>query len=128
MPTTARLRGTHGARARLVAAAITGLAVLGTAACAHPVTGTGTPADTVAPDSSAPTTVAPPTSTVYVTAPETVTVPRPPAKPLTPCQRLRADGHSYDIAYAAWVEAGFPPNWDADHDGLPCEQSYGEQN
>lgn len=118
-------------RVRVAAAILGGVAVLALAACARPVTGTSTPADAPKPaaGSSAPSTLAP--STVYVTPPATVTVqqaPPKPRQPLTPCQRLYADGYSYDAAYSKWAEAGFPPNWDADSDGFPCEQSYGEQN
>ncbi|HEV7651734.1 MAG TPA: hypothetical protein VGP26_26570 [Actinophytocola sp.] len=119
------------ARIRVAAAILGGVAVLGLAGCARPVTGTGTPAATPksAVTSQAPPSVAP--STVYVTPPATVTVRQAPPKPrqaLTPCQRMYAAGYSFDAAFSAWAEAGFPPNWDADNDGFPCEQSYGEQN
>ena len=114
---------------RAVATAIAGVALLGLAGCAQPVTGASAPA-AAAPKAtaSAPTsTVVVTPSTVYVPPPQTVTV-TPAPKPRTPCQKLYADGYSYDVAYAAWAEAGYPANWDADEDGLPCEQSYGEQN
>jgi hypothetical protein len=114
------------ARVRVVAAIFTGVAAFGLAACAQPVTGTSTPAATTKP---VPTTVV--ESTIVVAPPETVTVqqaPRPQPQPLTPCQQLYADGYSYDAAYVAWADAGFPANWDADYDGFPCEQSYGDQN
>lgn len=114
------------ARVRFVAATVVGAAVvLGLAACAQPVTGTASAAN-VAASSPAPTTVAP--STVYTTPPETVTVRPAPPNRLTPCQRMHADGYSFDAAYAEWALAGYPLNWDADKDGLPCEQSYGERN
>ena len=107
--------------------AVAGAVVLGLAGCAQPVSGTSTPAAT--PESTAgarPSTAAPP-STVYVQPPATVTVTNAP-KPRTPCQKLHADGYSFDVAFDAWIQAGSPASWDADHDGLPCEQSYGEQN
>ncbi len=117
---------------RTVVAVLTGLMLLGLTGCAQPTSGTPAPAAT--PAATAPSTVAaqpsvsvvtPPPTTVYQAPPATVTV---PAQPLTPCQQLHADGYSYDIALAAWSEAGFPANWDADRDGWPCEQSYGDQN
>jgi len=116
------------ARIRVAAAILGGVAVLGIAGCAQPVTGTSAPAATQAPapTSQATSTVVPP-ATVTVTPPATVTVAAPP-KPQTPCQRLYAQGYSYAAAYSAWADAGYPLNWDADKDGLPCEQSYGEQN
>ncbi|HEY3035962.1 MAG TPA: hypothetical protein VGJ54_15060 [Streptosporangiaceae bacterium] len=46
----------------------------------------------------------------------------------TPCQRLFASGAPFEVAFQHWIEAGAPPSWDADHDGIPCEKSYGEQN
>ena len=117
-------------RRRVAGATLSALAVVALAGCAQPVTGTGAPAASQMPSASAPppSTVTVTPSTVYVPPPPTVTVQRQPAKPLTPCQKLHADGYSYDVAYASWVDAGFPANWDADKDGLPCEQSYGEQN
>lgn len=115
------------ARVRAVTAVLALLVpAFGLAACAQPVSGTGTPAPTTQPSSSAPPTVIV-ESTVVVAPPETVTVQQAP-KPLTPCQQLYADGYSYDAAYVAWADAGYPPNWDADWDGFPCEQSYGDQN
>jgi hypothetical protein len=112
---------------RIIAATVAGLALLGLAGCARPTAGVATAAPAKSTVSAPPsvTLVTPPPSTVYAQPPATVTV---PAKPLTPCQRLHADGYSFDAAFAAWVQAGYPPNWDADHDGYPCEQSYGEQN
>jgi hypothetical protein len=114
---------------RAVAAAVAGVALLGLAGCAQPVTGASAPAATpkAATSTPPPSTVVVQPSTVYVPPPQTVTVTTAP-KPRTPCQKLHADGYSFDVAYAAWVQAGYPANWDADHDGLPCEQSYGEQN
>ncbi|HEY7596806.1 MAG TPA: hypothetical protein VH969_26910 [Actinophytocola sp.] len=110
---------------RIVAAALSGVIALGLAACAQPVDGTSTAAPRTSTSTPPPATVTVTPSTVYVPPPATVTV---PDKPLTPCQKLHAAGYSYDVAYAAWADAGFPANWDADKDGLPCEQSYGEQN
>ena len=113
---------------RIGAMILGGAAVLGLAGCAQPVAGSGAPA------SAAPTTAAQQTSTVVVvptvtvTPPATVTVEQPAPKAMTPCQRMYAAGYSYDAAYVAWADAGYPLNWDADKDGFPCEQSYGEQN
>jgi hypothetical protein len=113
--------------ARIGAMILGGAAVLGLVGCAQPVAGTGAPAP------ATPTTTAQQTSTVVVvptvtvTPPATVTV-TPAPKAMTPCQRMFAAGYSYDAAYAAWVDAGKPLNWDADKDGFPCEQSYGELN
>jgi hypothetical protein len=119
---------TSAARVRVVTAVVALVPAFGLAACAQPVSGTGTPAATTKTTTSSP---APSTvvveSTVVVAPPETVTV-QPAPKPLTPCRRMYADGYSYDAAYVAWADAGFPLNWDADSDGFPCEQSYGEQN
>jgi hypothetical protein len=117
---------TSAARVRVVTAVLALVPAFGLAACAQPVSGTGTPAATTRPSSPAPSTVVV-ESTVVVAPPETVTVQQAP-QPLTPCQQLYADGYSYDAAYAAWADAGYPANWDADYDGLPCEQSYGDQN
>lgn len=117
-------------RARVVAATLTGLACLGLAACGQSTAGTAKPASTsisTVRDEPSTTVITPPPATVYVTPPATVTVPAP-VKPLTPCQRLHADGYSYSVAFDEWEKAGYPPNWDADHDGYPCEQSYGEMN
>jgi hypothetical protein len=51
-----------------------------------------------------------------------------PSKPnLTPCQSLKASGVPFSTAYFSWTEHGAPASWDADKDGIPCEQSYGEQ-
>jgi hypothetical protein len=117
------------ARIRVGAAILGGVAVLGLAGCAQPVTGTGTPAATQLPvTTTAQTSTVVVVPTVTVTPPATVTVEKAPPKPQTPCQHLYAAGYSYDAAYAAWADAGYPLNWDADKDGLPCEQSYGEQN
>jgi hypothetical protein len=115
---------------RVVAAAFVGLSLLGLTACAQPTAGLATPAATATTTASAqpPVTVVPPPATVYVTPPATVTVPGTPEKAMTPCRRLHADGYSYEVAYAAWEQEGFPISWDADRDGYPCEQSYGNQN
>jgi len=117
---------TNGVFARAAAATVAGVALLGLTACARPTAGTAVPAATTTETPPPTTVVTPPPATVYV-VPETVTVPKTPAKPLTPCQRLHADGYSYAVAYTEWELAGYPANWDADHDGFPCEQSYGEQ-
>jgi hypothetical protein len=112
---------------RAVAAVVAGVALLGLAGCAQPVAGASSPAAAPKTTANTPTsTVVVQPSTVYVSPPQTVTVTNAP-KPRTPCQKLYADGYSYDVAFAAWEQAGYPANWDADHDGLPCEQSYGEQ-
>ncbi|MEV6909030.1 hypothetical protein [Amycolatopsis sp. NPDC051071] len=72
--------------------------------------------------------VAPPTTSVVVVEPP-VTVTRAPVAPsLTSCQRLFAEGYSFTYAFNAWVNAGRPLSWDADRDGYPCEQSYGNRN
>lgn len=116
-----------------------GLAVIGLAlgGCASRVAGDPGPASAeVRPvqtvQTGQPTTVTAPPSVVVIQPPATVvqppvTVTQPP-KTLTSCQRLYADGYSFAYAYDAWARMGYPQNWDADHDGLPCEQSYGEQN
>jgi hypothetical protein len=111
----------------IVTAILAMVPILGLAACAQPVTGTSTPAATTksAASSAPPMTVV--ESTVVVAPPETVTV-QPAPVPRTPCQQLYADGYSYDATYLAWETAGYPSNWDADSDGFPCEQSYGDQN
>jgi len=108
-----------------VFATISGLAVVGLTACAHPTAGTAVPVTTITTSPSV-TVSAPPPVTVYVGPPATVTV--PPATTQTPCQWMQANGYSYELAYAAWVQEGYPVNWDADHDGYPCEQSYGDRN
>jgi hypothetical protein len=127
----ARARARRNAFGPVVAAAFTGAAILGLTACAQPATGTPTPGSTatVTVATSQPAAVpAPPPSTVYVQPPATRTVTDTPGKPLTPCEHMYASGYSYDMAYAAWLREGSPLNWDADRDGLPCEQSYGQQN
>lgn len=57
------------------------------------------------------------------------TVQSPPTSgtDLTPCQRMGRDGVPFSDAYAEWLRSGAPANWDADGDGIPCEQTYGEQ-
>lgn len=113
------------------AATFTGMAVLGLAACAHPVPGSAVVATTSVAGTPPPTTeAAPPPVTVYVAPPVTVTepVPAPPKPAQTSCQWLKANGYSYAYAVELWVDAGLPANWDADRDGYPCEQSYGNQN
>ncbi|WP_370947647.1 hypothetical protein AB5J62_08840 [Amycolatopsis sp. cg5] len=78
-------------------------------------------------------TVTAPPAAVVIQPPVTVvqqppvTTVRAPEKALTPCQRMGAEGYSYSYAYSAWVRAGYPVSWDADHDGIPCEQTYGER-
>jgi hypothetical protein len=118
---------TSAARVRAVTAVLALVPAFGLAACAQPVSGTGSPAPTTKPTSSAPPTVVVESTVVVAPPPETVTV-QPAPKPLTPCQQLYVDGYSYDSAYVAWGDAGYPANWDADSDGWPCEQSYGDQN
>jgi hypothetical protein len=69
--------------------------------------------------------------TVVVQPPVTVTRPQTTVETqpnLTQCQRLYTEGYSYIYTYNAWASAGYPSSWDADHDGFPCEQSYGNQN
>jgi hypothetical protein len=118
------------ARVRAGAAILAGVAVLGLAGCARPVT--GAPVDSPEPrtTTSQQTSTVVVAPTVTVTPPATVTVvqPAPKPQPKTPCQQLYAAGYSYEAAYAAWADAGYPVNWDADKDGYPCEQSYGELN
>ncbi|MEU3768625.1 hypothetical protein AB0E55_26510 [Amycolatopsis keratiniphila] len=77
------------------------------------------------PNTTTTAVVAPPATSVIVVEPP-VTVTRAPS--LTSCQRLFAEGFSYTYAYNAWVNAGRPLSWDADRDGYPCEQSYGNRN
>jgi hypothetical protein len=118
---------------KTLAATITlaGLTILGLSACAQPATVPGTPA---APATSAPaapspvTIVVPPPSTVYQAPPQTVTVPAPPKATLTSCQSFYANGYSYAAVLSLWAQQNFPANWDADHDGYPCEQTYGNKN
>jgi hypothetical protein len=73
--------------------------------------------------------VVPAPSTVYV-APKTVTRSAPTAAPpaRTSCEWMHDNGYSYVQAYSAWLNAGAPVSWDADHDGYPCEQSLENQN
>lgn len=116
------------ARVRIAAAILGGVAVLGLAGCARPVT--GAPVTAPEPPTSQQTSTVVVVPTVTVTPPATVTVekPAPKPQPTTPCQDMYAAGYSYDAAYSAWANLGYPVNWDADKDGYPCEQSYGEQN
>jgi hypothetical protein len=94
--------------------------------CAVSVPGKAVPVGSVAPAS---TVTAPPSVVVVQPPPVTVPAPAPaPSKSLTQCQQFAAEGYSFGYAYNAWVRAGYPVGWDADRDGLPCEQSYGEQN
>ncbi|MBB5857381.1 hypothetical protein ACFQ05_31235 [Amycolatopsis umgeniensis] len=88
----------------------------------------GTPVTVVreiVPPSTTTAVVAPPATSVVVVEPP-VTITRAPS--LTSCQRLAADRFSYAYAFDAWVNAGRPLSWDADRDGYPCEQSYGNRN
>lgn len=100
--------------------------------CAMAVPGTPAPirqsVPTTAPLRSASprTTVPPGIVTTVVPAPSTVVVTSPQA--LTRCQEMYAQGLSYSTAFSEWVAAGSPASWDADHDGYPCEQTYGDQN
>jgi hypothetical protein len=103
----------------------------------------GVPSPSTAPTTTtvAPQVALPPTpSTVYVAPPETVVVPAPstvyvapktvtrasPAR--TSCEWMHDNGYSYGQAYNAWLNAGAPLLWDADRDGYPCEQSFGNRN
>jgi hypothetical protein len=96
--------------------------------CAVSVPGKAVPAGSVVPVVAPPSTVTAPPSVVVVQPPP-VTVPAPvPTRSLTSCQQFAAEGYSFNYAYDAWVRAGYPLSWDADRDGLPCEQSYGERN
>jgi hypothetical protein len=108
-------------------ATVLGLLALVLTACARPTAGSAVsvPTATVTASPSV-TVVVPPPATVYAAPPATVTVPAVPAQ--TPCQWLHANNYSYEQAYAAWAQEGYPINWDADRDGYPCEQSYGNQN
>ncbi|WP_229907672.1 hypothetical protein [Amycolatopsis oliviviridis] len=112
---------------RMVAALLVSAgAVAALGACG--TTTTGTPVTVVreiVPPSTTTAVVAPPTTSVVVVEPP-VTVTRAPS--LTSCQRLFAEGFSYVYAYNSWVNAGRPLSWDADRDGYPCEQSYGNRN
>lgn len=45
----------------------------------------------------------------------------------TPCQQMFAAGVPFAQAYYTWSVNGAPSNWDADRDGIPCENSYGER-
>jgi hypothetical protein len=112
---------------------LTGVTILGLSACAQPAAVPGSPAAPVtsAPVASSPVTVVappPPPSTVYLVPPQTVTVPATPKATQTSCQWLYANGYSYTAVLSIWAQQNFPANWDADHDGYPCEQTYGNQN
>jgi hypothetical protein len=119
----------------LVAAiTLTGVTLLGLSGCAQPaaVPGSPAPAATPAPVAPSPATVVapPPPSTVYMVPPppQTVTVPAAPKAAQTSCQWLYANGYSYTAVLSIWAQENFPANWDADHDGYPCEQTYGNKN
>jgi len=45
----------------------------------------------------------------------------------TTCRSSYAHGLSFTEVEDLWRRAGRPASWDADHDGIPCEQSYGER-
>jgi hypothetical protein len=113
---------------RLGAITFTGLAVIGLTACAQP-TAPAPPSPIVTSTNPVPapaTIIVPPPETVYVVPPKTVTA--PPKATQTSCQWLRANGYSYAQMATLWAQDRFPMNWDADRDGYPCEQSYGNQN
>jgi hypothetical protein len=110
---------------------LTGATILGLSACAQPAAVPGSPA---APVTSAPvaptpvTVIVPPPSTVYMVPPQTVPVPAAPKAAQTSCQWLYANGYSFAAVLSIWAQENFPANWDADHDGYPCEQTYGNKN
>jgi hypothetical protein len=121
-------------RAAVIGLGLSAIAVLGimVGGCASPGPGRPAPVSTELPVVQ-PSTVTATPSVVVIQPPVTVvqpplTVVRPQAPVLTSCRRLYADGYTFAYAYDEWVRAGYPANWDADHDGLPCEQSYGERN
>lgn len=109
------------------AGAVVSVAALG--GCGTPTAGTPvTVVREIVPPSTTTAVVAPPPTSVVVVEPP-VTVTRAPAAPsLTSCRRLYAEGYSFTYAFNAWVNAGRPLSWDADRDGYPCEQSYGNRN
>ncbi len=114
--------------AALLVSAGAAISVVGLGGCG--TTTAGTPVTVVREIVPSPTTAVvapPPTSVVVVEPPVTITR-APAARSLTPCQRLFADGFSFSYAYNAWINAGRPLSWDADRDGYPCEQSYGNRN
>ena len=115
----------------VAAVTLTGVTLLGLSACAQPaaVPGSPVPAATPAPVAPSPATVVAPPPTVYVAPPpQTVTVPAAPKMAQTSCQWLYANGYSYTAVLSIWAQENFPANWDADHDGYPCEQTYGNKN
>ncbi|WET82359.1 hypothetical protein P3102_14695 [Amycolatopsis sp. QT-25] len=107
------------------------VSVAGLGGCGTPTVGTPVTVvrELVPPSTTTAVVVAPPppTSVVVVEPPTTVTR-APVAQRLTSCQRLFAEGYSFEYAFGAWVTAGRPLGWDADRDGYPCEQSYGNRN
>lgn len=91
----------------------------------------GTPGKAVPIPVTSTVTVAP--QTVVVPPPVTVTEQAPavqakPPRDQTACQWMHSNGYSYTAAYNAWQAAGYPLNWDADRDGWPCEQTFGDRN
>jgi hypothetical protein len=117
----------------IAAITLAGVTILGLSACAQPAAVPGSPAAPAVPAPAAPapvTVVAPPSpSTVYVMPPQqTVTVPAVPKATQTSCQWLYANGYPYTAVLSIWAQESFPANWDADHDGYPCEQTYGNKN
>jgi hypothetical protein len=119
-------------RVLVTAIACAGLALLG--GCAAHVSRPAPAAVTTAVPATTASVAPVPPVTVTVPAPMTATVPAPAPAPQvvppgrTPCQWLGANGYSYEVVYLMWVDHGSPPNWDADGDGYPCEQTYGDQN
>ncbi|UUV33168.1 hypothetical protein NQK81_06855 [Amycolatopsis roodepoortensis] len=105
----------------MTASAVAVLGACGTTTAGTPVT----VVREIVPPSTTTAVVAPPATSVVVVEPP-VTVTRAPSR--TSCQRLLAEGFSYTYAFEAWVNAGRPLSWDADRDGYPCEQSYGNRN
>ncbi|WP_410659382.1 hypothetical protein [Amycolatopsis sp. lyj-112] len=114
--------------AALLVSAGAAVSVAGLGGCGTPTAGTPvTVVREIVPQTTTAVVAPPPTSVVFVEPPVTVT--RAPVAPsLTPCQRLFADGYSFTYAFTSWVNAGRPLSWDADRDGYPCEQSYGNRN
>ncbi|WP_233599143.1 hypothetical protein [Amycolatopsis sp. WAC 01375] len=105
--------------------------VVGLGGCGTPTAGTPiTVVREIAPPSTTTAVVVapPPPASVVVVEPPTTVTRAPAVQRLTSCRRLLAEGYSFEYAFSAWVNAGRPLSWDADRDGYPCEQSYGNRN